>query len=37
MSWVIAAYVVTAIALVGYALHLRAARAAALRELERRG
>ena len=37
MSWVIAAYVVTAIALVGYALHLHAARGAALRDLQRRG
>ena len=37
MSWVIAAYLVTAVALVGYVLYLSAARTAALRELERRG
>jgi heme exporter protein D len=36
MPWVIAAYVVTGIALAGYALHLRIARRAALRDLQRR-
>jgi heme exporter protein D len=36
MPWVIAAYAVTGIALVGYAFHLRAARRAALRDLQRR-
>ncbi len=37
MSWVLAAYAVTAVALLGYMLHLRAARSAALRDLERGG
>jgi hypothetical protein len=36
MSWVIAAYAVTGIVLVGYALQLRAARRAALRDQQRR-
>jgi heme exporter protein CcmD len=36
MPWVIAAYAVTGIVLVGYALQLRAARRAALRDLQRR-
>lgn len=37
MSWVLAAYVVTAVTLLGYVLHLRSARSAALRDLQRRG
>jgi hypothetical protein len=37
MSWVLAAYLVTGLTLLGYVLHLRAARSAALRDLERRG
>jgi len=36
MGWVLAAYGVTAAVLVGYALQLRAARRAALRESQRR-
>jgi hypothetical protein len=36
MSWVIAAYAVTGLVLVGYAAHLRAARGAALRDQQRR-
>lgn len=36
MSWVLAAYGVTAAVLVGYALQLGAARRAALRESQRR-
>jgi heme exporter protein D len=35
MAWVIAAYAVTGVVLVGYALQLRAARRAALRDLRR--
>ena len=37
MSWVLAAYAVTGVALLGYAVYLRSARSAALRDLERRG
>ena len=36
MPWVIAAYAVTGIVLAGYALQLRAARSAALRDQQRR-
>jgi hypothetical protein len=36
MAWVIAAYAVTAVVLIGYALQLRAARSAALRDQQRR-
>ena len=36
MSWVLAAYGVTALVLVGYAIQLGAARRAALRESQRR-
>jgi len=36
MPWVIAAYAITGIALGGYAVHLRVARRAALRDLQRR-
>jgi heme exporter protein D len=37
MGWVIAAYAVTGVVLVGYALQMRAARRAALRDSQRRG
>jgi heme exporter protein CcmD len=37
MPWVIAAYAVTGLVLLGYALHLRVARRAALRDQKRRG
>lgn len=36
MPWVLAAYAITGIVLVGYALQLRAARSAALRDQQRR-
>jgi hypothetical protein len=36
MPWVIAAYAVTGVVLAGYALYLRAARGAALRDQQRR-
>ncbi|HTO08396.1 MAG TPA: heme exporter protein CcmD [Myxococcota bacterium] len=36
MPWVIAAYAVTGVVLVGYILYLRAARGAALRDQQRR-
>ena len=37
MSWVLAAYVVTGVTLLGYMFHLRTARSAVLRDLDRRG
>jgi len=36
MAWVLAAYAVTAVVLVGYVLQMRAARSAALRAQTRR-
>ncbi|HTO69177.1 MAG TPA: heme exporter protein CcmD [Myxococcota bacterium] len=36
IGWVLAAYAVTALVLVGYALQLRLARSAALRDVQRR-